>query len=475
MSSFRRRLLLKLYKLSDICIFIVSIVVAFWISLSYTEGVTFKDFFYVRISLANFIVVLGMILIWHIIFNSFQLYRSRRMSKGTHEWKDILKATASGTAVFALIGHLFRISVFSPVFVVTFWVSSTASTLLFRWGLRYALYKARLKGRNLRNILIVGTNQRAYKFARTIEEKKELGYRILGYIDNNIHISNRRIRLMGTVEAFPDIIKEHVIDEVIITLPIKSCYEQIQGVVQHAEEQGITIKYLPDLFDTKFARLREEVFEDYLVMTMASGLQGGWQYEAKRLTDIALALALILLTFPLMVFAAIIVKLTSPGPVFFIQRRVGQNKRQIRLYKFRTMIEDAEKMQPELEELNEMDGPVFKIKNDPRVTKAGRWLRRTSIDELPQLFNVLRGDMSLVGPRPLPIRDYKGFNQDWQRRRFSVPPGITCTWQINGRNETTFEKWMKMDMEYIDNWNLSNDFKILIKTIPAVLRRNGAA
>jgi lipopolysaccharide/colanic/teichoic acid biosynthesis glycosyltransferase len=171
----------------------------------------------------------------------------------------------------------------------------------------------------------------------------------------------------------------------------------------------------------------------------------------------------------------LLIKLTSPGPVLFVQERVGLGKRRFRLYKFRTMIQGAEKKLAEVEHLNEMSGPVFKIKNDPRITKIGKFLRKTSIDELPQLINVLKGDMSLVGPRPLPVRDYNGFDQDWQRRRFSVRPGITCLWQVTGRSNVSFDKWMKLDMEYIDNWSLILDFKILILTIPAVLRGSGAA
>src|SRR3990172_2802307 len=158
-----------------------------------------------------------------------------------------------------------------------------------------------------------------------------------------------------------------------------------------------------------------------------------------------------------------------PEPALFVQQRVGLNKRRFRLYKFRTMVPDAEKKLSELEHLNEASGPVFKIKQDPRITPLGRILRRTSIDELPQLLNVLKGDMSLVGPRPLPVRDYNGFDKDWHRRRFSVRPGMTCLWQVNGRSDVSFERWMELDMEYIDNWCLSLDIRILAKTIPAVL------
>jgi lipopolysaccharide/colanic/teichoic acid biosynthesis glycosyltransferase len=186
------------------------------------------------------------------------------------------------------------------------------------------------------------------------------------------------------------------------------------------------------------------------------------------------AAALVLLA-PLFAVVAILIRCTSDGPVFYFQERVGLNKRRFLICKFRTMVPNADKMIGQLEKLNEASGPVFKIKDDPRITAIGKLLRRTSIDELPQLLNVLRGDMSLVGPRPLPVRDYEGFAKDWQRRRFSVRPGITCLWQINGRSGIPFEQWMKLDLQYMDEWSLWLDLKILVRTIPAVLKGTGAA
>jgi exopolysaccharide biosynthesis polyprenyl glycosylphosphotransferase len=194
----------------------------------------------------------------------------------------------------------------------------------------------------------------------------------------------------------------------------------------------------------------------------------------KRIVDFAVALVAVIAILPIMLLVAIVIRITSTGPVFFAQKRVGHNKRKFTMYKFRTMVVDAEQQMEQLEHLNEVSGPVFKIKNDPRITPIGRFLRKTSLDELPQLFSVLKGDMSLVGPRPLPIRDYEGFNEDWQRRRFSVKPGITCLWQVQGRSSISFEKWMELDLQYIDKWSLWLDLQILLQTIPAVLRGSGA-
>jgi lipopolysaccharide/colanic/teichoic acid biosynthesis glycosyltransferase len=191
--------------------------------------------------------------------------------------------------------------------------------------------------------------------------------------------------------------------------------------------------------------------------------------------DVVVSLTLLILFAPLLLAVALLIPLTSTGPALFRQERVGLNKRRFLIFKFRTMVPNADKMLADLERFNEVSGPVFKIKHDPRVTPLGRILRRTSIDELPQLFNVLTGDMSMVGPRPLPVRDYEGFSEDWQRRRLSVRPGITCLWQVNGRSSVGFEKWMQLDIQYMDEWSLWLDLKILARTVPAVLKGSGAA
>lgn len=471
---FRRKLLLNLYKLSDIFILIASLLFA-WFITDHTMTITLDHLLSFDIRLTDEIMLLIIVFLWGSVFHSCRLYKSRRLDSRIQEWKDIVKATTMGTAVILLCGQIFSVKIFTGQFFFVFWLSSTILTISFRTILRYFLNRLRIYGRNLRFILIVGANQNACYFARKVQEHKEWGYRILGYVDDQIHCPGESIKLLGNFEDFSTILKNRVVDEVVIALPIDSQYKHIQQIIRKAEEQGIMIRYISQLFDTKFTTLKTETFAGFWILTAASRPYGYGRYLLKRTMDLILGLVLIILTFPLMVAAAFAIKLTSSGPIFFVQERVGYNKRIFRLYKFRTMVMGAEKEQEKYQVLNEMDGPVFKIQNDPRVTNVGRWFRKTSIDELPQLFNVLKGDMSLVGPRPLPTRDYNGFSQDWQRKRFSILPGITCTWQISGRNDISFEDWMKLDMEYIDNWSFIGDVKILFKTIPAVIRGRGAS
>jgi exopolysaccharide biosynthesis polyprenyl glycosylphosphotransferase len=216
-----------------------------------------------------------------------------------------------------------------------------------------------------------------------------------------------------------------------------------------------------------------EEFEDEYVVTLFRE-QLLIQLLLKRMIDTALSAAVLIILLPLLATVALLIKLTSPGPVFFVQNRVGMNQRQFKLYKFRSMVVDAEARKSELAHLNERDGPAFKIENDPRITRIGRFIRKTSIDELPQLFNVLSGEMSLVGPRP-PLPDEVSKYEWLFRKRLSVKPGITCIWQISGRNNVSFDRWMQMDHEYIENWSLLLDLKILLKTVPAVLLSRGAS
>jgi exopolysaccharide biosynthesis polyprenyl glycosylphosphotransferase len=241
-----------------------------------------------------------------------------------------------------------------------------------------------------------------------------------------------------------------------------------------AEQMGVTVCLIPELLASRKARIRTGFIHGLPTLTFRAVPDCRTRLFVKQAVDLIGATVALVLTAPLMLVTAVAIKLESPGPIMFGQTRCGLNGRLFRMYKFRTMVNGAEKRRHDLADLNEMSGPVFKIKNDPRVTRVGRFLRKTSIDELPQLINILSGEMSLVGPRP-PLPSEVARYQPWQHRRLSVKPGITCLWQVNGRNRIDFEKWMKLDLEYIDHWSLWQDVKILARTVPAVLRTNGAS
>lgn len=264
------------------------------------------------------------------------------------------------------------------------------------------------------------------------------------------------------------------VDQVLIALQAKSSYEQIQTAIQTCERAGVEAKYLPDVFELSLARPKFELHAETPVVSLKV-VQDDHRLLVKRCMDVIGAVVGMIFFGPLMFAIAAAIRLTSPGPVIFAQERPGFRKRRFLMYKFRTMVADAEKLQASLESSNEAQGPVFKIRNDPRITPLGRFLRKTSLDELPQFFNVLRGEMSLVGPRPLPTRDFLKFDDAALMRRFSVKPGLTCLWQISGRSDTNFDRWIELDLRYIDTWSLSLDLEILARTFPSVLSGRGAA
>jgi exopolysaccharide biosynthesis polyprenyl glycosylphosphotransferase len=367
----------------------------------------------------------------------------------------------------------------TPRFLVIFWTISTALLCVSRFLLRIGLARVRAHGRNLRYMLILGTNPRALEFARKIAASPERGYLILGFIDNDWpglgQFNATGFKLVSDYAGLAEYLRRNVVDEVVNFLPFGSFNKHFTEVAGLCEQHGIIMRFNPDVFGLKTARWHAEEFDGDNFIATYAGANEGWPLIMKRSLDISISLLMMLLASPLLACVALAIKLTSPGPVFFTQERVGVNKRRFKLYKFRTMVPNAEKLMPQLVSKNEASGPVFKIKNDPRITPIGKWLRRSSIDELPQLLNVLKGDMSLVGPRPLPVRDYEGFSEDWQRRRFSVKPGITCLWQVNGRSDISFDRWMLLDLQYMDEWSLWLDVKILAKTIPAVMKGSGAA
>ena len=431
-----------------------------------------------RIQIVNLFQVSALLVVWYLSFAVLGLYHSRRLSTKFSESADVLKAVSCGVVVVYGLDKLLGINGFAPSLTFVFWITACAACVTARLLLRVLLRQVRSHGRNLSHLLIVGTNNRALALGAKIEERPWLGFHVLGFVDDPDEIQTAFVDsgkvLVSTFADFGSYISTHIVDEVIICLPFQSYYQQAARLANLCHEQGIIVRVSSDIFDLQLARARIDRFEGDPMVTISAGGMQGWPALVKNLSDRVLSAGSLVLLSPVLLVTALAVKLTSRGPVFYVQERVGLNKRRFKLYKFRTMVVDAEGRQKELEAMNEASGPVFKIRNDPRITPIGHFLRKYSIDELPQLVNVLKGDMSLVGPRPLPIRDCEGFSTSWHRRRFSVRPGLSCLWQISGRSSIGFDDWMRLDMQYIDHWSLWLDMKIIAKTVHAVFRGAGA-
>lgn len=433
------------------------------------------DFLSTRVKVSNVLVCLVLLAVWQGAFRWRQLYFVPGWRSWQAELENVARAVAVAAAALlaaAQVGRWPTVNLWTVVcFAFIGW--------LFAGGLRlvWRQRRCRLQGHKLKKLLVIGGGQRARKFIRRASSEKAFGYRLLGYLESDPQLSGHDLHGVawrGRVEDLAHIISSEVVDDVVIALPIKSHYAQIEIVLALLEEQGLAAHLLSDFFPQRMARYQALEWRGMHLLSLHSAPPFSWRMEVKRLVDIGLGAVLLVLSGPLMLLLAVLIKLDSVGPVLFAQERMGYNKRRFRMYKFRTMTVDAEARLAAIEHLNEKSGPIFKIRHDPRITRVGRWLRRTSLDELPQLFNVLAGDMSLVGPRPLSLRDALGLSEAWQKRRFSVMPGLTCLWQVSGRSNLSFEEWMQLDLEYIDRWTLGLDCLILLRTVPAVLQREGA-
>ncbi len=344
-----------------------------------------------------------------------------------------------------------------------------------RLGVLAVLRRVRRRGRNYRNVLIVGSGPRARRLEADIERHPDWGLRIVGFVDDRQPPVDPDLPVVEVYKPaeLPDLFRSEVIDEVIVACP-RSMLAEIGPVVEACAVVGVPITVLSDLFGDYLPPPRVTRFDSMVALTFAPVHHGPAKLVVKRAIDLVGASLGLVLFGPLLAASIALIRLTSPGPALFRQLRSGLHGREFRMYKLRTMCLEAEEHRERLLHLNEMSGPVFKMQHDPRVTRVGRLLRRWSLDELPQLWNVLRGDMSLVGPRPpLPaeVTRYESF----ERRRLSMRPGITCLWQVSGRNQIGFADWVKLDLRYIDTWSLANDLRILVWTIPAVLRGQGAS
>jgi exopolysaccharide biosynthesis polyprenyl glycosylphosphotransferase len=475
----KRRILLEMGMIGDLIICGGSLLLT---SAIFYRPLWDQEIFLLHHALWQLLITALLALAWHYSMFAAGAYRSYRMSS----FQEQAAALAVGsTWVVFWAGCWLCVSKWQlpgsaksfALELLTFWIFTFSLFLIARVAARVVTHFFRKRGRNLRNVLIVGTNRRAVALADDLNEQHSYGYRLVGFIDDHWHFDGApehyKEMLLGQSADMLDHLRNRAIDEIMIALPIASNYKLAQQMIEWCHEQGIIVHYESKLFDCQETVLPKwrEPFE---LLTVTQTGHSAQSLIAKRAIDVVVSSIALLLLSPVLFAIAIAIRLTSTGPVFFKQERLGLGKRHFAIYKFRTMVVDAEKLMARVEHLNQSKGPTFKLVNDPRITPLGSFLRKTSLDELPQLINVWLGDMSLVGPRPLPLRDYRGFSEDWHRRRFSVKPGITCLWQVTGRSSIGFDRWMELDIDYIDRWSLWLDLKILLQTIPAVVRGSGA-
>ncbi|HEU6448809.1 MAG TPA: sugar transferase [Verrucomicrobiae bacterium] len=365
-----------------------------------------------------------------------------------------------GLVVLAYLFHLVLPRGAAAIFGGISFIVVVAKEEIFRRALQSKLAQSQLK----RRFILVGTEKEIRRIRSDLKERRDESVEVIG-----------ELNLVETpVERIVAMLHEHSVYGVILSAKHTN-FEQIEYVLRACELEGVEVWLMADFFNTQISRTSLDELHGRPLMVFRTTPDESWQGAMKQLMDLSGAFFLLLLAALPMAVISLLIKFTSPGPVFFRQQRSGQNGKPFTLYKFRTMVTNAEQFRHELEAMNEMTGPVFKLTKDPRVTPMGKWLRKYSLDELPQLFNVLRGEMSLVGPRPLPVDEVKRFENLAHRRRLSVKPGLTCLWQISGRNQISdFKEWVRLDLEYIDNWSLWLDLKILLRTVPAVLAGTGA-
>lgn len=483
----RARILAVGVFLLDLSLVSVAFLGAFW-ARNTVLPLLISDTFPGRLHpLAGYLPLLPLALaIWGTLLLLSGRYNSHRTVPLITEAWAIVRVCVTGSILFTLFLYVVRLDEkflghdrVSRSWILLFYVFSCLLLLTEKLSLRLTSRYVRSHGLNYRTVLIVGTNPTALTLAESIDSHRFWGFRILGLIRtedgaDDEHVADEtRHPILGDIDDINKVIENNVVDDVIFAVNRRDL-DRLEDLFLALQEQGIRSRFAIDLFPHARAQVQIEELDGMPLLSFATVPTSQIKLMFKRALDVALATVLLLLGLPVVGVIALLIKITSGGTVLFRQTRCGLNGRFFTLYKFRTMVEDAENKREELIHLNEMSGPVFKLRADPRVTAFGRFLRRFSLDELPQLWNVVRGDMSLVGPRP-PIPEEVAHYKRWQRRRLAMKPGLTCLWQVSGRNELDFDRWMELDLEYIDSWSPLLDFKILMRTIPAVLSGRGAS
>jgi exopolysaccharide biosynthesis polyprenyl glycosylphosphotransferase len=454
---------------SDMAVALTALLCAFLLTNVGRMPQGFGDFLAVRLTVKNLLLLMAFAAAWRLVCTVAGLYRWEIVQRRRLEVVRVLSAALVGSSTALVFPAISVTGAFRVTTVLVSLAAAAAAMLLARSALRMIID---LEADERHAFLIVGTGPRGVALGRELTSTTSA--RLLGYVDaGGPSWPAETGRYLGEVQDLERILLAHSVDQVYVALPMRSRYAEIETAVQICERAGVPVQWRSDAFESARGRPME-VSANGSMVGIANGHDHGVMV-LKRLIDVIGATVGLVVLSPVLAAAALAIKATSRGPVFYVHDRYGLYRRRFQMYKLRTMVRDADALQGALESRNEATGPVFKIKDDPRVTPVGRFLRRTSIDEIPQLVNVLRGEMSLVGPRPLPLRDVDRFTEAALVRRFSVRPGLTCLWQISGRSELGFERWIELDLQYIDQWSLGLDLRIILKTVPAVIAGTGAS
>ncbi|MCF8369834.1 MAG: sugar transferase [Bacteroidales bacterium] len=458
----------NIFGVFDVILSVISFAIAYFI----------RDWFFEPpIKATQEYIIIGLLIIptWFILIKSVHLAEIHRTKSYSMIFASYLKVVVVGLGVIFLSVFILQLHNISRMVILVFGVANLFSL----FGVRLMVYRImkyfRVKGYNTRNVVVIA-DESSEEFIEKIKSNKEWGYRLNYIITNSsylyrkykdeVKVHTERINLRNLIDI-------DVVDEVIY------CKNEInqnnlKSIIHDCEEVGVVFRMQSQLFSKSATKTHLNHFDDTPFLTFDNTPSDHFAFKLKNTLSVLAAFFILLVWSPVLLGIAIVIKLTSKGPVFFKQKRVGLRGRTFFMYKFRTMVTNAEELKAALMEKNEADGPVFKIKNDPRITGIGKILRKTGLDELPQFINVLKGDMSLVGPRP-PIPEEVKQYERWQLRRLSMKPGITCTWQIKpNRNDISFDEWMKMDLHYIDNWSNKLDLVLFFKTIKTMLKGSGS-
>lgn len=417
-------------------------------------------------------VLLGMVPLWLVVFH-YSGTSDFRAGFG-RLWLRFARAAGSSLLLLVVISFWFKLGFLSRTFVFLFGGMQFVALVVGRATVMGII--KRTKRVDDHRIVVVGAGEHAVDFARTIRERSSWNNRFLGHFSVPAEVAHESATpILGTLQDLAYYLDTEVVDEVVFAVPGRSP-EDFEKALHACDERGVDVLLTipPSVPHNGNVEIANVTGFNMPMLGLTRTPTGEARLVVKRIMDILGSSVALLLASPVMLMTYIAIKVDDPGPVLFKQVRSGKNGRKFVMLKFRSMCVDAEAKRKELEKFNEMGGPVFKMKHDPRITRVGRFIRKTSIDELPQLFNVFLGTMSLVGPRP-PLPSEVAQYEPWQRRRLSVRPGITGMWQVSGRNNIDFEEWMQLDLKYIDSWSLWLDLKILFKTLPAVLLNRGAS